>query len=108
MRTITSCPLFEAARAESQPILATFAGCCASAVTPRASNTTATRIDSAAAFFIVHLVSSVMYHAETRGLSNKNYWRNVNLTCQTNEAQDWFVKKFSSILAVFTRLEALT
>jgi hypothetical protein len=38
--------------------------CCASAVTPRASNTTTTRIDGTAAFFIAHLVSSVMYHAD--------------------------------------------
>ena len=41
-----------------------FVGCCASAVTARASNTTATRIDDTAAFFIAHLVSSVMYHVE--------------------------------------------
>ena len=31
-------------------------GCCASAVTPRASSTTATRIDDLAALFIAHLV----------------------------------------------------
>ena len=31
---------------------------------PTASNTTATRIDGTAAFFIAHLVSSVMYHAD--------------------------------------------
>jgi hypothetical protein len=31
MRTITSCPLFKARRADSQPILGVFAGCCASA-----------------------------------------------------------------------------
>jgi hypothetical protein len=37
---------------------------CASAITPTASNTTATRIDGTAAFFIAHLVSSVIYHAE--------------------------------------------
>jgi hypothetical protein len=46
------------------PISGTFFGCCASAITPRASNTTATRIDDTAAFFIAHLVSSVIYHAE--------------------------------------------
>ena len=33
-------------------------------MTATASNTTATRIDGTAAFFIVHLVSSVMYHAD--------------------------------------------
>jgi hypothetical protein len=32
-------------------------------VTATASNTTATRIDGTAAFFIAHLVSSVIYHA---------------------------------------------
>src|SRR5215510_318587 len=46
------------------PIRGTFFGCCASAVTPKASNTTATRIDGTAAFFIAHLVSSVIYHAD--------------------------------------------
>ena len=46
------------------PIRGTFFGCCASAITPRASNTTATRIDGTAAFFIAHLVSSVIYHAD--------------------------------------------
>jgi hypothetical protein len=45
------------------PIRGTFFGCCASAVT-QASNTTATRIDGTAAFFIAHLVSSVIYHAD--------------------------------------------
>src|SRR4030095_14227500 len=38
--------------------------CCASAITPTASNTTTTRINGIAAFFIAHLVSSVMYHAD--------------------------------------------
>jgi hypothetical protein len=33
-------------------------------MTAKASITTATRIDGTAAFFIAHLVSSVMYHAE--------------------------------------------
>jgi hypothetical protein len=37
----------------------TFPGCCASAMTATASNTTATRIDGTAALFIAHLVSSV-------------------------------------------------
>src|SRR5882724_7099316 len=46
------------------PSRETFFGCCASVVTPTASNTTATRIDGTAAFFIAHLVSSVMYHAD--------------------------------------------
>jgi hypothetical protein len=39
-------------------------GCCTSAMTATASNTTATRIDGTAAFFIAHLVSSVIYHAD--------------------------------------------
>jgi hypothetical protein len=46
------------------PIRWTFFGCCASAITPTASNTTATRIDGTAAFFIPHLVSGVIYHAD--------------------------------------------
>src|SRR5258705_8486224 len=45
------------------PIRGTF-GSCASAITPIASNTTATRIDGTAAFFIAHLISSVIYHAD--------------------------------------------
>src|SRR5262245_51216908 len=49
--------------ADIYPIRGTFFGCCASAVTPRASITTATRIGTAA-FFIAHLISSVMYHAD--------------------------------------------
>jgi hypothetical protein len=51
-------------RVASHPTLAILAGCCASAITPRASNTTATKIDGTAAFFIAHLVSSVIYHAD--------------------------------------------
>src|SRR5262249_46312487 len=47
------------------PIRGIFFGCCASAITPRASNTTATRIDGTAALFIAHLVSSVLYHADS-------------------------------------------
>src|SRR6476619_6670819 len=46
------------------PIRGTFFGCCASAMTATASNTTATRIDGTAAFFIAHLDSSVIYHAD--------------------------------------------
>src|SRR5215475_7340245 len=45
------------------PMRGTFFGCCASAITPRASCTTTTRID-AADFFIAHLVWSVVYHDE--------------------------------------------
>jgi hypothetical protein len=45
------------------PIRGIFAGC-ASAMTATASNTTTTRIDGTAAFFIAHLVSSVIYHAD--------------------------------------------
>ena len=41
-----------------------FFGCCASAMTATATSTTATRIDGTAAFFIAHLISSVMYHVE--------------------------------------------
>jgi hypothetical protein len=33
-------------------------------MTVRASNTTAGKIDGTAAFFIAHLVSSVIYHAD--------------------------------------------
>src|SRR5262249_40934700 len=46
------------------PIRRIFPGCCASAITARASNTTATGIDGTAAFFITHLVWSVVYHDE--------------------------------------------
>jgi hypothetical protein len=42
----------------------TFFGCCASAITPTASNTTAARIDDHPTLFIAHLVSSVIYHAD--------------------------------------------
>src|SRR5262245_36901144 len=45
------------------PISGTFFGCCASAMTATASNTTATRIDGTAALFIAHLIWSVIYHA---------------------------------------------
>ena len=41
-----------------------FPACCASTITPRASSTTATRIDGTAAFFIAHLISSVIYHVD--------------------------------------------
>ena len=56
--------ILEAEADDKNPILGAFLGCCASAVTPRTSNTTATRIDGTADFFIAHLVSSVMYHAD--------------------------------------------
>ena len=55
------------------PIRGTFFGCCASAMTATASITTATRIDGTAAFFITHLVSSVIYHAY--GSKEKRYLR---------------------------------
>ena len=48
--------------AARKPIRETFFACCASAITPRASNTTATRIDVIVAFFITHIVSRVIYH----------------------------------------------
>src|SRR5262249_50747633 len=47
-----------------KPIRGTFPACCASAMTAKASITTAIRIDVTAALFIAHLVSSVMYHAD--------------------------------------------
>jgi hypothetical protein len=46
------------------PSRGTFFGCCASAMTANPSSITATRIDGVAAFFIAHLVSSVIYHAD--------------------------------------------
>ena len=49
---------------DTYPISGTFFGCCASAITATASNTTTTRIDGTAVLFIAHLVSSVIYHAE--------------------------------------------
>ena len=42
----------------------TFFGCCAWATTATVSSNVATKIDGTAAFFIAHLVSSVMYHAD--------------------------------------------
>src|SRR5262249_7840558 len=54
----------EAEKGLRNPIRGTFFSCCASAITPTASCTTTTRIDGTAAFFIAHLISSVMYHAD--------------------------------------------
>jgi hypothetical protein len=54
----------EGEEAARKPIRETFFGCCTSAMTATASNTTATRIDGTAAFFIAHFVSSVIYHAD--------------------------------------------
>src|SRR4030095_15319440 len=54
----------EAVVESMKPMRGFFPACCASTVTPRANNTTATRIDGTAAFFIAHLVSSVIYHAD--------------------------------------------
>jgi hypothetical protein len=50
--------------AARKPIRETFFGCCASAITPRASNTTAIRIDDRPAFFIAPPVLDVVYHAD--------------------------------------------
>src|SRR5215471_20950631 len=46
------------------PIRETFFGCCASAMRATTRSSTTSRIDGAAVFFIAHLVSSVMYHAD--------------------------------------------
>ena len=83
-----------------------------------ASNTTTTRIDSTAALLIAHLVSSVIYHADRdKGKRDLHDGRRqgfvegkdpILLERQLDATQDLFVKKFSSILAVFTRLETLT
>jgi hypothetical protein len=54
----------ESRKRKERKQLETFFGCCTSAMTATASNTTATRIDGTAAFFIAHLVSSVIYHAD--------------------------------------------
>jgi hypothetical protein len=57
MRTITSCPLiFEAGRAESQPILETFACAYASAMTATSSSATTNKIDKTPTFLITHTV----------------------------------------------------
>src|SRR5215813_245638 len=45
------------------PTRGILAGCCASAIAPRASNTTATRIDGKPNLFIAHSVLHVTYHA---------------------------------------------
>src|SRR4030095_9833416 len=49
------------------------------------SSVTANRIDKRPAFFIAHLVSSVIYHAERRDFSNKkcSRTRRVDLTHAT-------------------------
>src|SRR4030095_658695 len=49
---------------ERYPIRGTLFGCCAWAITPTTSSIATTRIDGTAAFFIAHLVSSVIYHAD--------------------------------------------
>src|SRR5262249_10330014 len=55
----------ERGKERRKPIRGTFVGCCASAITPRASNTIATRIDGAAAFFIARIsFRVVIYHAD--------------------------------------------
>src|SRR5215475_13302044 len=59
----TRVALVERETALRYPIRGIFLGCCASTVTPTASNIAATRIDGTAAFFTAHLVSSVIYHA---------------------------------------------
>src|SRR5580765_2178535 len=48
-----------------------FPGCCPSAIAAITSSTTKSRIGRAALFFIRHLDSSVIYHAERTDLSNK-------------------------------------
>jgi hypothetical protein len=47
-----------------------------------------TRHSSLAPHFIAHLVSSVIYHAERRELSNKKSWSSTRLTGHSNVAQD--------------------
>ena len=51
------------ATVDERPILGAFLGCCASAITPRTSNSTAIRIDDTPVFFIAHLldVSSLTF-----------------------------------------------
>jgi hypothetical protein len=74
----------------TNPIRGIFPGCCASATTATASRITATKIDDTPDFFIVRLMR-VIYHAERRGLSNKNSRGAVTLTRRSNVALDWFV-----------------
>ena len=48
---------------DERPILGAFLGCCASAITPRTSNSTAIRIDDIPVFFIAHLLMSLRLHS---------------------------------------------
>src|SRR5262245_19926176 len=99
----------EAENGERMPIRAIFFGCWASAFTTRATNTTATRIDDSAAFFITHLVSSVIYHAHgNKGMCDLHGGRRhgfverkdpILLERQLDGTQDLFDGEYSSILA---------
>src|SRR4029077_7605623 len=51
------------ATVDDRPILGAFLGCCASAITPRTSNSTAIRIDDTPVFFIAHLLMSLRLHS---------------------------------------------
>jgi hypothetical protein len=51
------------ATVDERPILGAFLGCCASAITPRTSNSTAIRIDDTPVFFIAHLLMSLRLHS---------------------------------------------
>src|SRR5262249_45242003 len=77
-------------------------------MTATASNTTAIRIDGTAAFFIAHLVSSVMYHADRdKGKCDLHGRRHgfverkdpILLERQLDGTQDLFDGEYSSILA---------
>jgi hypothetical protein len=61
---------------DKNPILAFFLGCCASAMTATASNTTATRIDGAAALFIAYIVLETI----TRTIIPKTIIKAANAT----------------------------
>src|SRR5262249_28830221 len=96
----------EAENGERMPIRAIFFGCWASAFTTRATNTTATRIDDSAAFFITHLVSSVIYHAHgNKGMCDLHGGRRhgfverkdpILLERQLDGTQDLFDGEYSS------------
>ena len=66
------------------------------AITPKVSSTTAKSIDGTEAFFIAHLVSSLIYHADV--YKGKCDLRRKGLNRQI--FQDLFDGEFSSILAL--------
>jgi hypothetical protein len=51
---------------DRNPIIGILVGCCASVITATASSITETKIDDAAALFMVHLILAAFYHGYGR------------------------------------------